>query len=69
MALSFPEGYDSGARRVPAVIRIDRRRYASFYWTEEAPDTSCAGLSAADEGGKQLRSPQVAGASRRTAGR
>jgi spore maturation protein A len=31
VALSFPQGYDPGARRVPVEIRIDSIRYAGFY--------------------------------------
>jgi len=31
VALAFPSGYDTAARRVPVDIRIDPRRYAEFY--------------------------------------
>ena len=31
VALAFPSGYDTAARRVPVEIRIDPRRYAEFY--------------------------------------
>src|SRR5882724_4359576 len=31
VALAFPQGYDSAARRVPVEIRIDPGQYASFY--------------------------------------
>jgi hypothetical protein len=42
VALAFPEGYDSAARRVPVEIRIDARQYASFYRTEAAAPAPAA---------------------------
>ena len=48
VALAFPSGYDTAARRVPVEIRIDPRRYAEFYrlgsgawnWLPEVFDAS-----------------------------
>jgi spore maturation protein A len=53
--LAFPQGYDSTARRVPVVIRIDARKYANFYRTEQAPDTSYTGYLLQSQEGIQLR--------------
>jgi spore maturation protein A len=41
--LSFPEGYDPDARRVPVQIRVDARNYQQFYDTEAAPAESYEG--------------------------
>ena len=43
VALTFPEGYDSAARRVPVEIRIDPHQYASFYQTRDTVAASYAG--------------------------
>jgi spore maturation protein A len=53
--LAFPQGYDSTARRVPVVIRIDARKYATFYRTDQAPDTSYTGYLLQSQEGIQLR--------------
>jgi spore maturation protein A len=57
VALAFPEGYDSAARRVPVVIRIEPGRYASFYRTDQRPDTSYSGYLLQTREGTQLRFP------------
>jgi spore maturation protein SpmA len=53
--LAFPEGYDPGVRRVPVEIRIDRRQFADFYRTEEAPAESYAGYLLQTQEGIVLR--------------
>jgi spore maturation protein A len=55
VALAFPEGYDSAARRVPVVIRIEPGQYASFYHTDQRPDTSYPGYLLQTREGTQLR--------------
>jgi spore maturation protein A len=55
VALAFPQGYDSAARRVPVEIRIDPRQYAGFYHTEEAPAASYPGYLLQTQEGTQLR--------------
>ena len=55
IALAFPQGYDSAARRVPVEIRIEPRQYASFYHTEEAPAASYPGYLLQTREGTQLR--------------
>ena len=53
--LAFTEGYDSTARRIPVAIRIDPRKYTSFYATEQVPDTSYTGYLLRSQEGTQLR--------------
>ena len=53
--LTFPEGYDAEARRVPVTIRIDPARYQSFYDTEEAPAESYDGYLRQTREGSVLR--------------
>ena len=55
VALAFPQGYDSAARRVPVEIRIDPGQFASFYGTEEKPEASYTGYLLQTREGKQLR--------------
>ena len=55
VTLTFPEGYDSAARRVPAEIRIQPRQYADFYHTDGAPAASYPGYLLQTHEGKQLR--------------
>jgi spore maturation protein A len=55
VVLSFPEGYDSAARRVPVEIRIDSGQYASFYRTDQRPDTTYTGYLLQTREGTQLR--------------
>ncbi|HYC31146.1 MAG TPA: nucleoside recognition domain-containing protein [Gemmatimonadales bacterium] len=55
VTLSFPEGYDPAARRVPVQIRIEPGEYARFYRTEQRPDTSYAGYLLQTQEGAQLR--------------
>lgn len=53
--LSFPEGYDPAARRVPVEIRIDSGQYSSFYRTDQHPAASYAGYLLQTREGTQLR--------------
>jgi spore maturation protein A len=53
--LSFPEGRDPAARRVPVEIRIEPGRYASFYETDQRPAASYAGYLLQSREGIQLR--------------
>jgi spore maturation protein A len=55
VVLAFPEGYDSAARRVPVVIRIDPAQYGTFYRTDQRPDTSYGGYLLRSKEGTQLR--------------
>jgi len=55
VALAFPQGYDSTARRVPVAIRIDPSAYADFYRTDQRPDTSYIGYVLRTREGTQLR--------------
>ena len=55
VVLAFPGGYDSAARRVRVEIRIDPRRYASFYRTGEVPAASYPGYLLQTREGTQLR--------------
>ena len=48
VALAFPQGYDSAARRVPVEIRIDSAGFASFYGTTEKPAGELSRLPAPD---------------------
>lgn len=53
--LSFPEGYDPEARRVPVAIRLDPAAYARFYGTDERPAESYTGYIRQTREGRQLR--------------
>jgi spore maturation protein A len=55
VALSFPDGYDPTARRVPVEVRIDPEQYAGFYATTERPAGSYAGYLLRTENAVQLR--------------
>jgi spore maturation protein A len=57
VALTFPEGYDSAARRVPVEIGINPRQYAAFYGTggTSAPAASYPGYLLQTREGTQLR--------------
>jgi spore maturation protein A len=55
VTLTFPEGYDAGARRVPVEIRIQRAQYADFYRTDRVPADSYPGYLLQTEEGRQLR--------------
>jgi spore maturation protein A len=55
VALSFPEGYDPAARRVPVEIRIDSARYAGFYGEGAKLATPYAGYLLQTREGVQLR--------------
>jgi spore maturation protein A len=55
VALSFPEGYDPAARRVPVQIRLDSAQYVGFYRTEGGPTKEYAGYLLQSKEGIQLR--------------
>jgi spore maturation protein A len=55
VALTFPEGYDAGARTVPVEIRIDGQEYGAFYATDERPRATYAGYLIQTQEGVQLR--------------
>ena len=55
VVLSFPEGYDPAARRVPVEITIEPGQYASFYRTEQRPSPSYPGYLVQTQQGVQLR--------------
>jgi len=55
VTLTFPEGYDPAARRVPVEIRIEPGQYANLYRTEERPAPSYAGYLLQTQEGAQLR--------------
>ncbi|HZD05165.1 MAG TPA: nucleoside recognition domain-containing protein, partial [Longimicrobiales bacterium] len=54
--LTFPEGYEAGARRVPVRIHVDPGAYGGFYDTDQPPqDSTWAGTLRQTEEGTQLR--------------
>jgi spore maturation protein A len=53
--LSFPEGYDPAARRIPVQIRMDPAVYATFYGTEAGAAQTYEGYLLQSEEGVQLR--------------
>jgi spore maturation protein A len=55
VALSFPEGYDPAARRVPVRIGIDSSQYARFYGVGGSLATPYAGYLLQTKEGVQLR--------------
>ena len=55
VTITFPEGYDAAARRVPVEIRIEPGRYASFYRTDQRPEASYPGYLLQTHEGTQLR--------------
>ena len=55
VALSFPEGQDPAARRVPVEIRLDPEEYARFYGTDQRPAASYSGYLLRTREGTQLR--------------
>jgi spore maturation protein A len=55
VALTYPQGYDSAARRVPVEIRIDSARYAAFYGSVGKPAPSYNGYLLRTQAGTQLR--------------
>ena len=55
VVLTFPQGYDSAARKVPVAIRIEPAQYASFYGVEQTPDSSYTGYLLQTKEGTQLR--------------
>ena len=61
VALSFPEGYDPDARRVPVGIRIDSAEYARFYGSAGGPSKEYAGYLLQSREGIQIRFEKGAG--------
>ena len=61
VALSFPQGYDQAARRVPVEIRVDSAEYARFYRTGGGPTRQYAGYLLQTQEGIQLRFEKGAG--------
>jgi spore maturation protein A len=55
VALSFPEGYDPAARRVPVRIGIDSARYARFYGVGASLAAPYSGYLLQTKEGVQLR--------------
>jgi spore maturation protein A len=55
VTLTFPQGYDSAARRVPVEIRIQPAQYAEFYHTDQAPAVSYPGYLLQTQSGTQVR--------------
>jgi spore maturation protein A len=55
VALTFTQAYDSSARRVPVVVRIDPQQYSAFYGTDEKPAASYSGYLVQTREGTQLR--------------
>jgi spore maturation protein A len=55
VALTFTQAYDSAARWVPVVVRIDPRQYSAFYGTDEKPAASYSGYLVQTREGTQLR--------------
>jgi spore maturation protein A len=55
VTLTFPEGSDTAARRVPVEIRIEPGRYSSFYRSDQAPAPSYPGYLLRSHEGTQLR--------------
>src|SRR6185503_18527545 len=53
--LTFPEGNEPGARRVPVQIRIAGDEYGRFYGTDERPAESYTGYLLQTQEGTQLR--------------
>jgi spore maturation protein A len=61
VALSFPQGYDPAARRVPVEIRIDSAEYARFYAAGTGPTRPYAGYLLQTQEGTQVRFEKGAG--------
>jgi spore maturation protein A len=57
VALTFPQGYDTAARRTPVEIRLDQARYAAFYRADSgsAPAASYPGTLVRSREGTQVR--------------
>lgn len=55
IALAFPQGNDTAARRVPVEIRLDSVEFTSFYGTTEKPAGSYTGYLLRSREGTQLR--------------
>ena len=55
VTLTFPQGYDSAARRIPVEIRIQPAQYAEFYHTDQTPAASYPGYLVQTREGDQVR--------------
>jgi spore maturation protein A len=55
VVLTYPQGHDPEARRVPVEIRIDSAQYASFYRVGPAPVGTFSGYLLQTQEGSQLR--------------
>jgi spore maturation protein A len=55
VALTFPDGYDAGARTVAVEIRIDPSRFGAFYGLDERPAEAYTGTLLQTREGRQLR--------------
>jgi spore maturation protein A len=55
VVLTFPEGYDPAARRVPVEIRIDSADYTRFYAAADGPAEPYGGYLLQSQEGSQLR--------------
>ena len=55
--LTYPEGQDPSARRVPVVIRIEPGQYTSFYGAEQVPDSSYPATCCRRRRGRSCDSP------------
>jgi spore maturation protein A len=55
VALTFPQGYDPAARRVPVEIRVDSAEYAGFYGAPGGTTKQYAGYLLQTREGTQLR--------------
>src|SRR5689334_16918213 len=53
--LTFPEGYESGAREVPVQVRIAPDEYGRFYDVDERPQDGYAGTLVQSQTGQLLR--------------
>lgn len=55
LVLTYPEGYQPEARRVPVLIGIDRDLFRAFYSTESTPDSVYQGTANRTQRGTQVR--------------
>ncbi|RMF63940.1 MAG: nucleoside recognition protein [Bacteroidetes bacterium] len=55
VTVTFPEGYDPAARRVPVRVHLDAETYAGFYGTDARPAETYEGVLVQTQEGRQLR--------------
>lgn len=55
VTLTYPEGYQPEARRVPVEITIDPDQFRTFYDTESTPDSTYSGTINRTQRGTQVR--------------